>query len=66
MFLDEENTYLLELVSDKQRAIVKRYMNYVYKTIGIYTTYGDLIDILNEANKKVNEFLKKDLTLAYV
>jgi hypothetical protein len=66
MFLNNENTYLIELVSDKQRAIVKRYMNYVYKTIGIYTTYSDLIGILNEANEKVNKFLKKDLTLAYI
>lgn len=66
MYLNDENTYLIELVSDKQRAIVKRYMNYVYRTIGIYTTYSDLIGILNEANEKVNKFLKRGLTLKYV
>ena len=61
--LDDTNMYLFELSTERNQKVVNRYMKYVYFNITDYCTYSSMIDILNKANKKVNKFLRKDLTI---
>lgn len=55
LLLKDYNIFAYELLGygAREQKIARRYMNYVYKSINLYTTYSEFERIVDKANEKL-------------
>ena len=61
LLLKDDNVYMYELVTERQQKVVRKSMKCVYYSLTPYTMYNDFETILNNANNRINKYLKKCL-----